>query len=77
MVEIDPYEPDHPLITEPMGTVQPHNRAFEYNFKDVPQKHCGGREIYEAGGKLLSGSSAVLKALLLTSLSHDALKQVC
>ena len=59
VVEAGPNEHDHPLITEPMGTMQLHNSPFEYNYKTVPQKHYDGREVFQAGGKLLSGSSAV------------------
>lgn len=59
VVETGPNEHDHPLITEPMGTMQLHNSPFEYNLKTLPQKHYDGREVFQAGGKLLSGSSAV------------------
>ena len=50
---------DNPLITEPIGTMQLHNSLFEYNLRTVHQKHYDGREVFQAGGKLLSGSSAV------------------
>ena len=59
LIETGPNEHEHPLITEPMGTMQLHNSPFEYNMKTVPQKHYDGREVFHAGGKLLSGSSAV------------------
>ncbi|KAL8702859.1 MAG: hypothetical protein Q9201_003972 [Fulgogasparrea decipioides] len=59
LIETGPNEHDHPLITEPMGTMQLHNSPFEYNLKTVPQKHYDGREVFQAGGKLLSGSSSV------------------
>ena len=59
VVETGPNEHDHPLITEPMGTMQLHNSPFEYNLKTVPQTHYDGREVFNAGGKLLSGSSSV------------------
>ncbi|KAL8947727.1 MAG: hypothetical protein Q9222_006023 [Ikaeria aurantiellina] len=59
IVETGPNEHDHPLITEPMGTMQLHNSEFEYNYKTVPQKHYDGGEVFNAGGKLLSGSSCV------------------
>ena len=63
LVEAGPDEHKHPLITEPMGTFQLHMSAFEYNYRTVPQKHYDNREVYNAGGMLLSGSSAVLARL--------------
>ena len=59
LIETGPNEHDHPLITEPMGTMQLHNSPFEYNLQTIPQKHYDDREVFQAGGKLLSGSSAV------------------
>lgn len=59
VIETGPDEHAHPLITEPMGTMQLHFSPFEYNYKTVPQVYYAGREIFHAGGKLLSGSSAV------------------
>ena len=59
MIETGPNEHDHPLITEPMGTMQLNNSPFQYNLKSVPQKHYENREVFQAGGRLLSGSSAV------------------
>lgn len=64
VIETSPNEHDHPLITEPMSTIQLHNSPFEYKLKTVPQKHYDGREVFQAGGRLLSGSSSVYEALL-------------
>ena len=63
IVETGPNEHDHPLITEPMGTMQLNGSDFQYNYKTIPQKHYHGRQVFQAGGKLLSGSSAVWVAL--------------
>ena len=60
LVEAGPDEHKHPLISEPMGTMQLNNSIFQYSMRTVPQKHCGGREVYCPSGKLLSGSSSVL-----------------
>ena len=59
LVEAGPDEHAHPLITEPMGTFQLHMSPLEYNYHTVPQKHYDGREVYNSGGKVLSGSSSV------------------
>ena len=59
IIEAGPNEHKHPLITEPLGTMQLNNSRFQYNYKTVPQKHYDGRQVFQAGGKLLSGSSAV------------------
>lgn len=59
LLEIGPNEHEHPLITEPMGTMALHNSPFEFNYRTTPQKHYDGREVFQAGGRLLSGSSAV------------------
>lgn len=63
LVEAGPDEHANPLITEPMGTFQLHMSDFEYNYRTVPQKHYDGRQVYNAGGKLLSGSSSVNYAM--------------
>ncbi|KAL8681146.1 MAG: hypothetical protein Q9186_002739 [Xanthomendoza sp. 1 TL-2023] len=36
---------------------------FEYNYRTVPQAHYDNRQVYNAGGKLLSGSSSVNYAM--------------
>ena len=59
LIETGPDEHNHPLITEPMGTMQLNNSLFQYNLKSVPQKHYEGRQVFQAGGRLLSGSSAM------------------
>ena len=63
LVEAGPDEHTNPLITDPMGTFQLHMSNFEYNYSTVPQKHYDGRQVYNAGGKLLSGSSSVNYAM--------------
>lgn len=59
VVETGRNEHENPLITEPMGTMQLSGSQYQYNYKSVPQKHYDGRQVYQAGGKVLSGSSAV------------------
>ena len=59
LVEAGPNKHDDPLLIEPMGTMQLHNSAYEYNYKTAPQKHYDNREVFQAGGKVLSGSSSV------------------
>ena len=59
VLETGPDEHNHPLITEPMGAMKLHNSHFQYNYKTVQQKPLDGRQIFQAGGKLLSGTSAV------------------
>ena len=59
LIEAGPDEHDNPLVTEPMGTFQLHMSKYEYNYSTVPQKHYDERQVYNSGGKLLSGSSSV------------------
>ena len=63
LVEAGPDEHANPLITEPMGTFQLHMSPLEYNYATVPQKSYGGRRVFNAGGKVLSGSSSVNYAM--------------
>jgi choline dehydrogenase-like flavoprotein len=63
LVEAGPDEHGHEWITEPMGTFNLHLSNFEYNYLTVPQTYYDGRQVYNAGGKLLSGSSAVNYAM--------------
>lgn len=59
LLEAGPDEHENPLILDPMGTFQMHNSRYEYNYVTVPQKGYDGRQVYNTGGKQLSGSSAV------------------
>ena len=59
LVEAGPDEHANPLIMEPMGTFELHMSPLEYNYRTVPQKHYDGRQVYNSGGKVLSGSSSV------------------
>lgn len=63
LVETGPDEHNNPLVTEPMGTFQLHMSKLEYNYSTVPQEHYDGRQVYNSGGKLLSGSSSVNYAM--------------
>lgn len=63
LIEAGPDEHAHEWLIEPMGTFNLHLSTFEYNYKTVPQKHYDGRQVYNAGGKVLSGSSAVNYAM--------------
>ena len=63
LVEAGSDEHANPLITEPMGTFQLHMSKYEYNYRTVPQKGYDGREVYNTGGKVLSGSSSVNYAM--------------
>lgn len=46
-----------------MGTDLYNRSTFEYNYRTAPQKHYDGRQVYNAGGKQLSGSSSVNYAM--------------
>lgn len=59
LLEAGPNEHENPLILDPMGTFQMHNSRYEYNYATVPQAGYNGRAVYNAGGKQLSGSTAV------------------
>lgn len=63
LVEAGPDEHSNPILTEPMGTFQLQMSPFEYNYRTVPQTAYGGRQVYAAGGKVLSGTSAVNYAM--------------
>ena len=63
ILEAGPNEHAHEWITTPMGTFNLHMSPFQYNYRTVPQKHYDGREVFNAGGKLLSGSSSVNYAM--------------
>ena len=71
LVEAGPDEHSNPLITEPMGTFQLHMSPLEYNYRTVPQEGYEGRRVYNAGGKVLSGSSSVNYAMWTRGGSDD------
>jgi choline dehydrogenase-like flavoprotein len=59
MIEAGPNNHDHDSIKNPSAAFFLHGSDYHYNYKTVPQKHADGRQIQTAGGKGLSGSSAV------------------
>lgn len=63
LVEGGPDEHANPLMIEPMGTFQLHMSNFEYNYCTTPQANYDGRQVYNSGGKVLSGSSSVNYAM--------------
>ena len=63
LIEAGPDEHSNPLMIEPMGTFQLHGSKYEYNYETTPQKNYNGRKVYNAGGKVLSGSSSVNYAM--------------
>ncbi|KAL8726093.1 MAG: hypothetical protein Q9166_006930 [cf. Caloplaca sp. 2 TL-2023] len=63
LVEGGPDEHLNPLMIEPMGTFQLHMSTFEYNYRTLPQANYDGRQVYNSGGKVLSGSSSVNYAM--------------
>lgn len=63
VVENGPDEHANPLMIEPMGTFQLHLSEYEYNYETAPQKSYDDRKVFNAGGKVLSGSSSVNYAM--------------
>lgn len=59
LLEAGPDEHANPLVKNPLGGPLLHNTDLEWNYQTVPQKNLNGRTIYNCGGKMLSGSSAV------------------
>ena len=59
LVEAGPDEHENPLVVEPMNTPLLANSSYQYNYRTTPQKHYDNRQIYHAGGKVLSGSTSV------------------
>ncbi|CAG8959043.1 hypothetical protein HYFRA_00012823 [Hymenoscyphus fraxineus] len=59
LLEAGPDQHAHPLVTSPLGAPRLHGSELEWNYQTAPQKHLNGRSIYNCGGKLLSGSSAI------------------
>lgn len=58
-VETGPNEHDNSQLVEYVGTLGLAGGPFQYNYKTAPQRHYNGRQMFYAGGKLLSGSSSV------------------
>jgi len=71
LLEAGPNEHENPVVLDPMGTFQMHNSRYEYNYTTVPQKGYDGRQVYNAGGKQLSGSTAVNFAMWTRGGSSD------
>lgn len=71
LVEGGPDEHANPLVIEPMGTFQLHMGNFECNYRTVPQIYYDGRQVYNTGGKVLSGSSSVNYAMWTRGSASD------
>lgn len=59
LLEVGPDEHGNPGVQTPLACFGLHGTPLQYNYSTVPQKHLDNRQIYNTGGKLLSGSSAV------------------
>jgi choline dehydrogenase-like flavoprotein len=59
LIEAGPDQHNHPLVGAPLGAPLLHGNELEWNYETVPQKSLEGRQIYNCGGRLLSGSSSV------------------
>lgn len=59
LVEAGPDAHDNDLVMNPLGCTQLHGTELEWNYKTTPQEALAGRQIYQCGGRLLSGSSGV------------------
>lgn len=49
----------HPLTSAPLACFAAHGSDLDYNYQTLPQKHLNGRSLYQAGGKALSGGTAI------------------
>ena len=63
LLEARPDKHENPNIKMPLAAFTIHNTDLEYNYKTTPQKHLNNRQVYNCGGKVLSGGSAVNYAL--------------
>lgn len=59
LLEAGTDQHNNPLVTAPLGAPRLHNTEFEWNYQTIPQKSLNNRTLYNCGGKVLSGSSAV------------------
>jgi choline dehydrogenase-like flavoprotein len=59
LIEAGPDAHDDPRIVDSLGSALLHGSEFEWNYMTAPQRHLDGRSIYNCGGKLLSGGSAI------------------
>lgn len=71
LVEAGPDAHQDPLVSTPLNAPRLHNTPLEWNYQTKPQSSLGGRQIYQAGGKLLSGSSGVNYGLWTRGHSRD------
>lgn len=59
LIEAGSDEHEIDLIKSPSAAPRLHRTELEWNYMTVPQQHLNGRQVYNCGGKVLSGSSAV------------------
>lgn len=59
LLEAGPDSNGHPLTTAPLACFAAHHSDIDYAYSTIPQPHLNGRSCYAAGGKVLSGGSAI------------------
>jgi choline dehydrogenase-like flavoprotein len=59
LFEAGPDSNGHPLTTAPLDCFAAHYSDIDYAYNTTPQPHLNGRSCYGAGGKVLSGGSAI------------------
>ena len=55
----------------PAGFAKLFRSAHDWNYRTVPQRHLGGRRLYQPRGKMLGGSSSINAMIYIRGARHD------
>ncbi|KAE8450823.1 hypothetical protein EG329_005736 [Mollisiaceae sp. DMI_Dod_QoI] len=59
LLEAGPSPAGNPLVTHPLAVFAAHHSDIDWNYTTVSQRHLNNRTTYAAGGKILSGGTAI------------------
>lgn len=69
LIEAGPYSSETAMAgatAVPSRAVELRGSELDWNYQSVPQKHMGGIQLYNGGGKAIGGSSVVNYGVLLS-----------
>ena len=59
LIEAGKDSKDNPLVPQPLVAPMLRGSELDWKYESTPQKHLGGRRVYEAAGKALGGGSVI------------------
>ncbi len=65
LLEAGKESKDNPLVPQPLLAPMLRVSEIDWKYESTPQRHLGGRKVYEAAGQVLGGGSVINYGTLL------------